>query len=371
MIKLVFKKAAAMNIFKKLDQQIDQYASDVDARNRSSFMVYSKGALIISIIIACASLFVPGYHKFLPAHLCILGYSAALYFWAKKCNEMKTADIRVHIYLSFVPFLIGAVLLGTYFDPGTQAVTIVIFLCILPLFIIDKPWRSALFQFLFAVIFVFMSYLLKPYDIFRADTIYLPIYFLLGIAANIFTLIERVDGVKNYVLLRQESERDALTRLLNRKSGEEKTIQMLADEVHGTFAIIDIDGFKLFNDQYGHQTGDDVLQQVSDAMTSVFRASDIVWRLGGDEFAIFAVDMTDENACRRRFATLMDAIANVQVSQELHEPITVSVGCTICRDENPGFEDVYRSSDTALYQAKKLGHGKLVFSQPQKKEETR
>lgn len=350
-----------MNQFRNVNRKIDQYHEEVDERNRHSFVVFSNGAVFLSAVIVAASVFIPAYRMFLMEHTLIFLYSCFLWFLSKKLYQSHHKEIRLYMYLADVPLLISSLLMGTSFDPEKQAISIVIFLCILPLFIMDKPLRSAGYQLCFAAVFICMSYCLKPYEIFLADVRYLPIYLMLSIAANYFTLVERVEGVENYVLLQGESEKDSLTKLLNRKSGEEKVKILLSRNAHGTFSILDIDDFKNFNDAYGHQMGDEILRSLSDEVSSVFRNDDVVWRLGGDEFAIFAVNLTEEGICRKRFDTVAKKILEMKLPSEVKESVTVSVGCYICQGNEIDFETVYHDADQALYQAKALGRGQIVI----------
>lgn len=349
-----------MNWFKELDQKIEQFGVEVDARNRHSFVIFSNGAVLLSAICVIASVLVPAYRMFLVGHILIFSYSVFLYYFSKHLLTKENPDIRIYMYLADIPLLMGSMLMGTYFDPTKQAISIVIFVCILPLFIIDKPWRLAGYQVVFTAIFVLLSYCLKPFDIFLADIKYLPIYLLLSIFTNIFTLVERVEGVQSFVMLQHEAEKDALTRLLNRKTGEEKTKLLLEQKVLGTFAIMDVDDFKNFNDVYGHQVGDEILRNVSNAISSVFRTSDVVWRLGGDEFAIYAVDLVDPDICKERFETLLQKFHDMDLPAGVKEPVSVSIGCVICKNGETDFEKVYHDGDTALYQAKALGKGQIV-----------
>ena len=197
------------------------------------------------------------------------------------------------MYLCFAPILCMAILLGSFLDPQRPAITIIILLCILPLFIIDKPRNNILYQLFFAGLFVLCSYLAKTENVFQEDMRYFPIYIAYVLGGNYFALADKIESAENYVLVRKEAQHDSLTELLNRKSGEEQVKCFLAENVHGIFSVLDIDNFKMFNDKYGHQVGDDVLCEVAKVMRSVFRTGDVMWRLGGDEFAVYAVNMLD------------------------------------------------------------------------------
>lgn len=86
---------------------------------------------------------------------------------------------------------------------------------------------------------------------------------------------------------------DELTGLLNRRGFEAELAHALALArrygEQGVLVYIDLDGFKLVNDTYGHDAGDEVLRQVARLLGSAVRATDIVGRLGGDEFAALLV----------------------------------------------------------------------------------
>ena len=351
-----------MKTLYRLSHQIDEFAEEIDERNRKSFVSFSTGALLLSAIVFLATIFIPLYRPLLLSHGFMLLYSSVLFFLSRWCQQSRIRKIRLCMYLALTPLLAGAVLVGTYFDPKKPAIAIFIYLCIFPLFIIDKPWHIIAYQIFFCLFFILMSYFSKSPELFQDNIQYLPIYLSLDILANIFTLIDRTESAKNYVLLQHESERDSLTQLLNRRSGEERLYALFRSQVHGTFAIIDIDDFKHFNDRYGHQIGDEVLSGLSQAMISVFRASDVTWRLGGDEFAIFAANMLDADTCLRRFTVFQKRVSEIKLPDQVKEPISVSIGCTLCLSEHLDFNEVYSSSDAALYKAKKMGRGKTVIS---------
>jgi len=350
-----------MNILDNLAQRIKQCSEEVDNRNRNNLLLFSQGTLFLTAITICMSFILPYYHWMLQPHAALFVYSIVLFFLAKYCLRNKTKKIRIIQYLLFTPLMIGGVLVSSALDPTKPGVTIILFICILPMFMLDNPWRIIGYQLAFAGIFVVSAYYFKPYDVFVDDMFYFPVYMAYIMGTTIFILMEKVSGVENYLLARTEAEHDNLTALYNRASGEAKINQLLYQNVQGAFAILDIDDFKLFNDNYGHQTGDDVLCALSKAMHSVFRSSDILWRFGGDEFAIYAVDMTDPEICRQRFAKLMQKLDKIDLPQVSSVHISISVGCTICTSEQLEFSRLYKSSDAALYESKKNGKGQLTI----------
>jgi diguanylate cyclase (GGDEF)-like protein len=350
-----------MNILDDLAGRIKKCSEEVDNRNRNHLILFSQGALLLTAIMICMSLALPYYHWMLVPHAALFVYSIVLFFLAKYCQRNKIKQIRAILYLLFAPLMAGGVLVSSALDPTRPGVTVIIFICIIPLFIIDNPWRVIGYQLAFAGFFVACAYYFKPYKVFVDDMFYFPVYMAYIIGVNIFALMEKVSGVENYLLARKAAEHDNLTELYNRASGETRISQLLQQNIPGTFAILDIDDFKLFNDNYGHQAGDAVLCALSKAMHSVFRSSDILWRFGGDEFAVYAVDMTDPVLCRQRFDKLMQMLNKIDLPQVSSVHVGISVGCTICMGKQLEFSKLYKSSDDALYESKNNGKGQLTI----------
>ncbi len=344
----------------EIDARIDKCKEEIDNRNRRNFVLLSTGALIISIPVFACSLIFRAYSSLTLSHGVLFVYCLAMFFLAKYCDSRKTPYIRAYFYVALTPIMVLAIMFGSFFDTRNPAITFIILICILPIFLIDKLWRIILFQVISTVIFVVCSYLAKSPEMFHSDVLYLPIYIALGIGTNIFTLIFKVENAENFVGITFESEHDPLTALLNRRSGEELVTSMFKSQTRGALAIIDIDDFKLINDNYGHQTGDIVLQEIARVMQSVFRTSDVIWRLGGDEFAIFAVNVVSADTCRRRLDEVLRQLRQISVSGYDGLKVTASMGCTICNEQRMTFEEAYKESDDALYQAKKAGKDRLV-----------
>lgn len=120
--------------------------------------------------------------------------------------------------------------------------------------------------------------------------------------------------------------------------------------------IADVDHFKEVNDSFGHPTGDDVLRDLSHALSRGTREADAIGRLGGDEFAILLVDTdgTEGLAQAERLRALLQGIISPT-------PITVSIGMTSWKGPSDNAGELLRRADKALYQAKAGGRDRALF----------
>lgn len=156
--------------------------------------------------------------------------------------------------------------------------------------------------------------------------------------------------------LRQRAFQDALSGLLNRATMEQsikKRLEEMRPEDTCALFIIDMDDFKLVNDNLGHQAGDRAIRQSARILSGIFRASDVVGRLGGDEFAVFLSGDITEELIKSKAAEICETLQIVLESRPVIN-LTASVG--ICMsDGSQSFEDMYQAADLALYKAKKSG----------------
>ncbi len=160
-----------------------------------------------------------------------------------------------------------------------------------------------------------------------------------------------------------KASHDSLTGLHNRSAFEEHLEDAIAQERRHprgevVLYLIDIDGFKAVNDQYGHMTGDHLLQVIAKRFRDIQRAGEMVARVGGDEFA-FLVDGSMDNAGRYPHEPLAERIiAQVKVPVELSEG-SVTVGCSVGIATFPGtaqdFCSLVSQADKAMYATKKSG----------------
>jgi diguanylate cyclase (GGDEF)-like protein len=164
--------------------------------------------------------------------------------------------------------------------------------------------------------------------------------------------------------LRNQSIRDALTGLFNRRYLEESLEREIsrANRDRNSIAIImlDIDHFKEFNDTFGHQAGDAALRALGDFLKKATRGEDIVCRYGGEEFALVLNGSTLQGALERGEA-LRDGVKRLEVlyAGQLLGSITVSMGLALFPEHGSTIAEALRCADQALYCAKRDGRDQI------------
>jgi diguanylate cyclase (GGDEF)-like protein len=128
-------------------------------------------------------------------------------------------------------------------------------------------------------------------------------------------------------------------------------------------AILDLDGFKAFNDTFGHPVGDRALQAVATRLRSSVRKSDLVARFGGEEFVV-AFPETAVDQARQRVEHIRAELARVsiQVGRGEQRQVTVSAGLGSWPADGETFDAVLTSADARLYEAKRRGKNRVVAS---------
>ncbi|MGB2831766.1 MAG: GGDEF domain-containing protein [Methylotenera sp.] len=165
--------------------------------------------------------------------------------------------------------------------------------------------------------------------------------------------------------MRELATYDALTKLLNRRAFLERAefAYNVAKREKQNFCIlaVDLDLFKLINDQYGHATGDEVLALFGQITQQTSRESDIFGRVGGEEFSFFLPNTTideAENFVNRLHTAIRQASVNYK-GMPIH--FTVSIGLVAFTGMNISkFDSLLQFADAALYEAKKQGRNRTV-----------
>ena len=178
-------------------------------------------------------------------------------------------------------------------------------------------------------------------------------------------LSEEIMGLKHYIHKKSEqlsslAYADKLTGLYNRRAFDEKVNSEKERAIRYrrelSLMMIDIDHFKQFNDTYGHQKGDAVLQIVADIITRALRKTDIAARYGGEELSIILPETNLTHSCQ--LAEKIRTSIQAQSLNRLGMAVTVSIGVACLNNRQQTAEALIAAADAALYQAKARGRNR-------------
>lgn len=171
------------------------------------------------------------------------------------------------------------------------------------------------------------------------------------------TILEKVKDLEKMAML------DSLTQIPNRRYIENK-IKLKIGEYElqkKKFGVlfVDIDNFKIFNDEYGHDIGDKVLVTVANTFMNNLRANDIIGRWGGEEF-VGIVEIADEKSLEllaEKFRVLVENTL-VEANDSLLN-VTISVGATIVKEIEKS-ESILKRADSNMYESKMSGRNRVT-----------
>lgn len=173
---------------------------------------------------------------------------------------------------------------------------------------------------------------------------------------RVISTLERRDLIR---ALKQAAQFDALTGLRNRRAFYERGIELFKQAHQSglllSVAMIDLDYFKVINDDYGHATGDAALVLFSRVLAQTFPDA-LIGRLGGEEFAV--VSQLDETGLAQMLDRLREQCATLKYAPEA-PPLSFSAG--VCQGVPDYLETLLHKADQRLYQAKRHGRGKTYL----------
>ncbi|PIC64880.1 GGDEF domain-containing protein [Sporosarcina sp. P13] len=178
-----------------------------------------------------------------------------------------------------------------------------------------------------------------------------PSFFIL---TAIFSIVAWIGGWQ-YDLARFYAEKDPLTNAYNRRTID-KAFKKQAYACRCTgkklgVVLIDLDDFKVVNDTYGHQKGDELLRRVADLIKMNAKSGDLIVRWGGDEF-VHVIPNVKEGFQAEYVSNLKKQLTNLNM-----EPITsidASIGIAVYPDDGESFEMLVQHADRSMYEMKNI-----------------
>lgn len=277
------------------------------------------------------------------------GIATSFFFFLKKDSFIG----QLLIYLSISVLLLFCCFI-TQNKPNLPAISFIAFLLITPMFMIDKPYFMSIVLVVASSVFLTWMYFVKDFEAWRTDLVNTIIYTLVGIIIHIVVNSLRI---KEFVLIKKiniQKDIDELTGLKNKAALTREINSFIVEEPNnkGIFFVLDIDHFKKINDNYGHDVGDVILQELGTLLSYKFVNGEIVGRFGGDEFIIFIKDNDDAEYASKIANDLSNSVGETIKLPDEKMKIGISMGIAIYQGLEKNYSEIFKKADIALYETK-------------------
>src|SRR5574344_232738 len=326
---------------------------EVQRRNKYYIKSFSIMGMFVSICSIITSLILDIFNikVFIYQFIALIAYFFLLFLLYLVIKNKKKHYTIVNL-LSLVPLMVFGILMGTIFDPNTNAITFFVLLCVCPVYVLVYPYLSFIFTFISAAAFLITAYYTKPYNIYGGDVASTVMFFVASQGISILTTIYRENSIVNKSKLEYSNHYDALTKIYNRGYGDELIKSTVNNQKFGLFGIADVDNFKIFNDKYGHAVGDEILIKVADILNNFAKDKGFTARMGGDEFSLFIYNATSKEEIAIIANSIIKEINKIETnSEEVH----LSIGFTLFNSKDISYDELYKRADDALYEAERIG----------------
>ena len=327
----------------------------INQENRLAIRYLASAGIPLSLInILTQTVF--SYRLYLPQRsFWLLFYFVLLWLFERFAMPGDAKNATPLIYLVEIPPMLAAILLGTIWDPDHQAVTFLMFILSMPVFILDRPIRLFAISTAWTALFSILCCVSKDSDLIRADIYHALEFYMASIAVSFVVLRVRLISLQSRELEQYHVEHDDLTDTRNRRSLEKRMDLYLNRQL--VTVLADLDQLTLYNDFYGHSTGDEILVSFTRIVKDVF-GQEHCYRFGGDEVFCIMINATEQD-CMDKLQLCREKIQKMTFSGNAIGA-TCSFGYVIGK---PGsrkqFNEMAQLAEIYVHQANKQGRDRI------------
>ncbi len=386
----IIKKAKYYEISEETFESCFDIIQEGNDRSLSAVVVINAIFYAVMVILHAAM----GRSLIMPVVCSVAAVFVAVLFFALRDKLPRKHHIFYYLAVQIMLFY------SVYLMSWGLDVSVVLYpaiVMLLPLFYMHNMISLTIFYSANAIIVILLGYLgPEQFHYLRHYVFVVALFTVIGLAIHYVYQSNRLRELINY---RESNEKqnaleissnfDAMTRLLRRNAFINLAEHCIANRKKNQFmvvGILDIDHFKLINDTYGHQLGDDTISTIGRVMAETLDIrltmpeklgfkldldkdyGNIAGRLGGDEFIFLINSETNLQGAKKLTQYLLDALNATSIGTLTS--IGGSIGISVVGEENKSYDELYHEADTALYSAKTNGRNKvMVYHSEMEKEE--
>ncbi len=334
----------------------DVNKEEINRQNRRAIHYLAMGGIPVSLANAAAQSVIQGVPLLVQKSFWLFAYYLILLVLDRWVIPRQYQRSTMLVYLLETPIMLVATLLGTIWDPSHQAITFLMFLIAMPVFILDRPARVMGAMIGWSAVFMGMVFAFKTPDMFSPDLTHVIEFLLISILVSYVVLKLRFEVVHSLERTQYHLEHDVLTMLQNRLCLETRLESYVGKRLFVTMG--DVDHLTLLNDFYGSESGDQILTSFCHELKSTFGDKD-TYRYGGDDVLCIAVGTDEDNG-----TALIDRCRdhlNGSIGSQFHAPLTYSFGyVTGTPADAKELRNMLQLATIYAHRAKKQGEGKTI-----------
>ncbi|MCR5202908.1 MAG: bifunctional diguanylate cyclase/phosphodiesterase [Lachnospiraceae bacterium] len=323
----------------------DRYREEIKKRNLKSIKSYILVGMMVSVVNIIAQTFIMHTDVFLQGLLLVV-YFLSVYLVYRFVLLKGNKNSTLALYFIEEPVMILSILMGTVWDPHKDAITFLLMILVMPIFIIDKPWKVTVYITSNTFLFALLSFLFKDFSVFKDDIIHVLGFYICSVMIELYVNLVHIEGVESYEKLMKKSSIDDVTGLKNRYALKNDTDYYTDMDVMVILATIN--DFKFFNDMYGHRAGEYILSEFAKDIRLEFVGFNS-YLYNGDNVLII-LENEGEDFFLEKAKVLSEKISTLKVDGITIYP-SCSFGYTYGKVKKDGLQKMIYYADIMLYQA--------------------
>lgn len=337
----------------------DEIAADKDEvsrQNRLAIRYFAAAGIPVGIVNIIAQCTITGASPFDPKIYWLFAYYTLLFLLDRFIIPQKCQHATLLVYLFEAPVMLMSILLGTVWDPNHQAVTFLMIVLSIPVFILDRPLRLFLVVIGWSALFMGLCAAVKDPSLISSDFLHVLEFLISSIAIMFVVLMLRLEVLRSLERTRYHLEHDVITDTQNQRSLAVHASRYVGKKLFITFG--DIDHFNLLNDFYGHETGDGILLSFANMLKELFGTKH-TYRYSGDAILSILVGGDEEDGCQlvRTCQQRLGSLRDEHMSSQITCSFGYVVGTPVSEKE---LTQMIQLANIYAHQTKRQGEGKII-----------